>query len=107
MTVIGIAGCSALLVAGFGINDSISDIVHQQYEVINHFEASINVSNIDDNIEQTLKKQKGVTDIMEEDTLPVTANIADKDASVTVHIVDDKTCLKTSQHLNQSMMIKK
>lgn len=94
MTVIGIAGCSALLVAGFGINDSISDIVHQQYEVINHFEASINVSNIDDNIEQTLKKQKGVTDIMEEDTLPVTANIADKDASVTVHIVDDKNLLK-------------
>ena len=94
MTVIGIAGCSALLVAGFGINDSISDIVHQQYEVINHFEASINVSNIDDNFEQTLKKQKGVTDIMEEDTLPVTANIADKDASVTVHIVDDKNLLK-------------
>ena len=94
MTVIGIAGCSALLVAGFGINDSISDIVHQQYEVINHFEASINVSNIDDDFEQTLKKQKGVTDIMEEDTLPVTANIADKDASVTVHIVDDKNLLK-------------
>lgn len=94
MTVIGIAGCSALLVAGFGINDSISDIVHQQYEVINHFEASINVSNIDDNFKQTLKKQKGVTDIMEEDTLPVTANIADKDASVTVHIVDDKNLLK-------------
>lgn len=94
MTVIGIAGCSALLVAGFGINDSISDIVHQQYEVINHFEASINVSNIDDKFEQTLKKQKGVTDIMEEDTLPVTANIADKDASVTVHIVDDKNLLK-------------
>lgn len=94
MTVIGIAGCSALLVAGFGINDSISDIVHQQYEVINHFEASINVSNIDDDFEQTLKKQKGVTDIMEEDTLPATANIADKDASVTVHIVDDKNLLK-------------
>lgn len=94
MTVIGIAGCSALLVAGFGINDSISDIVHQQFEVINHFEASINVSNIDDDFEQTLKKQKGVTDIMEEDTLPVIANIADKDASVTVHIVDDKNLLK-------------
>lgn len=94
MTVIGIAGCSALLVAGFGINDSISDIVHQQYEVINHFEASISVSNIDDNFEQTLKKQKGVTDIMEEDTLPITANIADKDASVTVHIIDDKNLLK-------------
>lgn len=94
MTVIGIAGCSALLVAGFGINDSISDIVHQQYEVINHFEASISVSDIDDDFEQTLKKQKGVTEVMEEDTLPVTANIADKDASVTIHIVDDKNLLK-------------
>ena len=30
MTVIGIAGCSALLVAGFGIQDSISDIVTKQ-----------------------------------------------------------------------------
>ena len=34
MTVIGIAGCSALLVAGFGIQDSISDIVTKQYEEI-------------------------------------------------------------------------
>ena len=39
MTIIGIAGCSALLVAGFGINDSISDIVNQQYNVIYHYDA--------------------------------------------------------------------
>ena len=44
MTIIGIAGCSALLVAGFGINDSISDIVHQQYNVIYQYNASIKLS---------------------------------------------------------------
>ena len=31
MTVIGVAGCTALLVTGFGLNDSISDIVKKQY----------------------------------------------------------------------------
>ncbi len=32
MTVIGIAGCTALLVTGFGLKDSISDIVELQFE---------------------------------------------------------------------------
>ena len=41
MTVIGIAGCSALLVAGFGIQDSISDIVTKQYEEIFNFDAAV------------------------------------------------------------------
>ncbi len=45
MTIIGIAGCSALLVAGFGINDSISDIVNQQYNVIYHYDATISKPN--------------------------------------------------------------
>lgn len=45
MTVIGIAGCSALLVAGFGINDSISDIVNQQYKNIYHIDASATAEN--------------------------------------------------------------
>lgn len=31
MTVVGIAGCTALLVAGFGLHDSISDIVNRQF----------------------------------------------------------------------------
>ena len=37
MTVIGVAGCTALLVTGFGIKDSISDIVDKQFgEVFLH-----------------------------------------------------------------------
>ena len=41
MTVIGIAGCTALLVTGFGLRDSIRDIVHKQYGEICTYNLSI------------------------------------------------------------------
>ena len=41
MTVIGISGCSALLLSGFGIQDSIGDIAIRQYEELHHFDALI------------------------------------------------------------------
>ena len=41
MTVIGISGCTALLVAGFGIQDSIGDIARLQYGVINQYDVSM------------------------------------------------------------------
>lgn len=44
MTVIGISGCSALLVAGFGIQDSIGEIVILQYEELNKYDVSMDFS---------------------------------------------------------------
>lgn len=41
MTVIGISGCTALLAAGFGIQDSISDIVSKQYGEVLLYDVSI------------------------------------------------------------------
>lgn len=38
MTIIGVAGCSALLVTGFGMRDSINDIVEKQYGEIYKYE---------------------------------------------------------------------
>lgn len=38
MTVIGISGCTALLVTGFGIRDSVSDIVDIQYGELSHYQ---------------------------------------------------------------------
>ena len=38
MTVIGIAGCTALLVTGFGVKDSISDIVELQFDQLNQYQ---------------------------------------------------------------------
>ncbi|MCB6992457.1 FtsX-like permease family protein [bacterium 210820-DFI.6.37] len=44
MTVIGIAGCTALMVAGFGLRDSISEIVKTQYSEIMKYDMKIELS---------------------------------------------------------------
>lgn len=44
MTVLGVAGCTALLLIGFGIQDSIIDIVRKQTTEINHADMTISIS---------------------------------------------------------------
>lgn len=41
MTVIGVAGCSALLLTGFGLRDSVSDIVDKQFGEIYKYELTL------------------------------------------------------------------
>ena len=41
MMLIGIAGCTALLLTGFGLNDSVSDITDYQYEEIHLYDATV------------------------------------------------------------------
>ncbi|MBQ9960715.1 MAG: FtsX-like permease family protein [Firmicutes bacterium] len=41
MMVLGICGCTALLVAAFGVNDSIRDVVSTQYERILHIDYTV------------------------------------------------------------------
>lgn len=43
MTIIGIAGCTALLVTGFGISDSIADIATIQYEDLDQYDAMVHL----------------------------------------------------------------
>ena len=45
MTVIGVAGCTGLLVIGWGVKDSISDVVNLQYGHIFNYNYSINLEN--------------------------------------------------------------
>ena len=45
MTVIGIAGCTALIVTGFGLRDSIMDIMDIQYEEIYDYHAQASLVN--------------------------------------------------------------
>uniref|UniRef100_UPI00349E6603 FtsX-like permease family protein n=1 Tax=uncultured Ruthenibacterium sp. TaxID=1905347 RepID=UPI00349E6603 len=45
MTVVGIAGCTALLVTGFGLHDSISDIVYKQFGEVFTYDVSISLKN--------------------------------------------------------------
>lgn len=43
MTLIGIAGCTALLLTGFGLNNAIDDIIDKQFGNIYHYNAGITV----------------------------------------------------------------
>lgn len=52
MTIIGIAGCTALLVAGFGIKDSISDIARIQYEEVIKYDGTLNYETDLDNLQK-------------------------------------------------------
>lgn len=90
MTVIGIAGCSALLVAGFGLNDSISDIVLRQFDVIYHYNAEVQADSEENpEIEKQIASLNNIKDIAQMETMPVTVNYGGKDVSANMNIVDD------------------
>ena len=50
MTVIGIAGCTALLVAGFGLRDSISDIVQIQFTQLQNYNLTLSLEHEGDDV---------------------------------------------------------
>ncbi len=43
MTLVGIAGCTGLLVTGFGIKNSISDVMHKQYDELYAYDTVLTV----------------------------------------------------------------
>ncbi len=43
MAIVGILGCSALLICGFGLQDTMDNIVTWNYEVINHYETQLDL----------------------------------------------------------------
>lgn len=89
MTVIGIAGCSALLIAGFGIQDSISDIVAKQYDEIFNYDAAISFAadagvQEKDDVIQKMKEDDRFEDVLGVEQLAVTVSHDGEDSSVTV-----------------------
>lgn len=45
MAIVGVMGCVALLIAAFGMNDTMNDIKSWEYDDINHFESKLLLSN--------------------------------------------------------------
>ncbi len=81
MTVIGISGCTALLVTGFGLNDSICNIANLQFDEICTYDAVLGLQN--DDCREELDKMLNEYDIegyiyanQETVTIPGTANLA-------------------------------
>ena len=52
MMMSGIGGCTALLITGFGIQDSISSVVDYQYDEITRYDASVTFRHALDSDEQ-------------------------------------------------------
>ena len=89
MTIIGIAGCSALLVSGFGINDSIGDIVTQQYGAIYHYNASVSTDEDSEELRDTIGHYDGVENLYEEQQMALTTEANGKEMTITCHIIDE------------------
>lgn len=70
MTVIGIAGCTALLLTGFGVKDSISDIVSKQFDDLYNYNLMVPLKNADALVGRDLKALLGDKALVE-DSLPV------------------------------------
>ena len=45
MTIVGVAGCTALLVSAFGMYDGMNDLRDWEYEDINHYSSKLFVDN--------------------------------------------------------------
>lgn len=60
VTVGGIAGCTALMLCGFGIKDSIADLPSKQYDDIYQFDATAYVSKADGESAEDLFEAEGI-----------------------------------------------
>lgn len=71
MTIVGIAGCTGLMLTGFGIRDSVVDIPDAQFKRIFKYEASVSLMNTDslDDLEEYLNSNENVEDYCKIDGL--------------------------------------
>ena len=90
MTIIGIAGCTGLILAGFGLKDCIVKMVPHQYEDIFIYQAKINLN--EEKTNETIdkiKENKQIKDILEVHEESITIDNKDTNQSVTLVIPKD------------------
>ena len=76
MTVLGVAGCTALLLIGFGLQDSIMEIIDVQYSRLTHYDMTVSFSN-----DKALSETRGLWE-----TMDTSAHIEYKDLFYTKNI---------------------
>ena len=107
MTIAGIGGCTALVLVGFGIKDSIAKIMHYQYGNVYSYNATISLkSNLEETELQELEnKLLGMEDISAETeayltSIKINSNGESKDAQIV--IPENSEELQNAIHLNDS-----
>lgn len=101
MTVIGIAGCTALLLTGFGLRDSISDIVEKQFGELYQYDFTVNLKNGDvweenSNVRAVFEDANAVEShlLMHIETGDVL--VGSEKQSVSIYVPQDNAALKQS-----------
>lgn len=100
LTILGIAGCTGLILAGFGLNYSVSAAAHKQFNEITHYQAIVTLDKDSD-----ANKENKVKDILDTETnvkdyLPIYSeqvtfkekNIANQTA--TLYVTNDTNRIK-------------
>ena len=80
MTIIGISGCTALMLAAFGLNDSMNQMVDKQYGEVLRYDLQITTDGTQDDTLQTFLQDRSYMEVMsssvsivgEDDTLSAT-----------------------------------
>lgn len=105
-TIIGISGCTALLVTGFGIKDSVVEIPNKQFKEIIKYDSSIILSN-DSEIEKIVDKikpeiyveSKGISGIIESKEKDFETNVVVFKNNTELNKVYDLKALKDKKKL--------
>ncbi|MGN1192050.1 MAG: FtsX-like permease family protein [Dorea sp.] len=101
MTIFGIAGCMALLLFGFAIKDSVTDLMPRQYEQTFNYDLMV-VSNTEDHLEilADLDKDQNIADYLDVEITSADLQIADGEkASVQLIIVPEGKDLSEYIHM--------
>ena len=89
MMIIGIGGCTALLVGGFGIRDSINNVVTDQYEKIIRYDAEVTFSSQPESKADFLETHTGlVEDALYISISSIDISIGDRAKNISVNAPD-------------------
>jgi len=59
MTIVGIAGCTGLMLAGFGIRDSVNDLIPDQFNQVQHYQGIVTLADSNKQIhDKNIQSQK-------------------------------------------------
>lgn len=77
MTIIGISGCSGLIIAGFGLKDCITQMIPNQYEKVFNYQVSVTLKE-DSTLENKNKDYKEIKNLKEvKDALKIQEEVVD------------------------------
>ena len=103
MMIIGILGCTSLLLAGFGIRDAIVEIPTRQYNDVFHFNDMVYLNEIDKSVADDIFKE----DIKNRlDTMMITSYEVDK-TSIYLMVIENEDDIKNVLNINDINTSKK